>query len=86
MRISTQDSPAPHYPQSDGKVEVMVKSMKTLSEYHGLGDLLTMISSVEHMHCCNTGTFFPAEMAYPQHRSFMDIQAKTLYQLTVDLS
>ena len=28
VRISTQDSPAPHYPQSDGKVEAMVKSMK----------------------------------------------------------
>ena len=75
--------PTPHYPQSDEKVEAMVKSMKKLSEYHGLRVLLTTISSVEH--CCNTGTFFPTEMAYPQHRSFMDIQAKTLYQLTVDL-
>ena len=48
-----------------------------------MGDLLTMISSVEH--CCNTGTLLLTEMAYPQHRSFMDISSKTLYQHTADL-
>ena len=73
----------PHYPQSNGKVEVMVKSMKKLSEYLGMGDLLTTISSVEH--CCNTGILLPIEMAYPQHRSFTDILSKTLYQHATDL-
>ena len=44
----------------------MVKSMKKLSQYREVGDLilLTTISSVEH--CCNTGAFVLAEMAYPQ--------------------
>ena len=40
----------------------MVISMKKLSEYHRVGDLLTTISSARN--CFNTGTLFPGEMAY----------------------
>ena len=45
-----------------------------------MGDLL---SSVEH--CYNTETLSPKEMAYPQHRSFVDILSKKLYQHTADI-
>ena len=58
--------------------------MKTyLNMYHGVEDLLTMISSVGN--CCNAGTLLPTEMAYLQHISWMNILFKTLYHHTIDL-
>ena len=73
----------PHYPQSNGKVETTVKSMKKSSGHHGMGDLSIMISSVGH--CCNIGTL-PAEMGYPLYRNSTDTLCKTSYQHTADPS
>ena len=50
---------------SSAKVKVMVKFTKILSKYHGVGNILTKISSVRH--CCNTGTLLSTEMAYPHY-------------------
>ena len=50
---------------SSGKVKVMVKFTKILSKYHGVGNILTKISSVRHY--CNTGTLLSTEMAYPHY-------------------
>ena len=55
----------PYYPHNNGKVKAMVKFMKKLSKYHGVGNILTKISSVRHW--CNTGTLLSTEMAYPHY-------------------
>ena len=66
---------SPHYPQSNGKAEATVKSMKRLYVLPGMSDTWMGISSVRH--CCSTATRHHCEMGYFQLRSSSGIESKT---------
>ena len=58
---------SPHYPQSNGKAEATVKSMKKLISAAWTDRQLTGPNSPEY--CCNTATLPHGRMAYHRHKN-----------------
>ena len=72
---------SPRYPQSNGKVEATVKSMKKLLRTCWTGRQWIMKNSAEL--CCSTKTLPAEKMGYLLHKNYLGIQCKTFYQLTI---